>query len=93
MAIFELVNLHLDRATENSIDAELQKGGYWIGWQASNDSRLYGNIQHKMSTYRTLVKKHDIPYFIAAFGEFSAAVNLDELNTCLHDSEVSLFSG
>ena len=50
MAIVELVNFHLDRATENSIDAELQKGSYWVGWQASNDSRLYGSIQRKMSS-------------------------------------------
>ncbi len=91
IAIVELINFHLDLATADSIDAELLNRGYWIGWQTSNDVRLYERIQHKMNAYKTLVKKHDIPYVVAVFGEFRAAVNRDELNTCLYSSEYGLF--
>ena len=89
-AIAELTNFHLDRATEDRIERQLQRGNVWLGWLEANDSRLYQSIWHKASAYKALVEEYQVAYIIAVFGEFHAAVNTDELNACL-SSESGLF--
>ena len=91
MAIVELVNFHPDRATEDSIATELQERGLWGGWQQSNERRLYDRIQQKANTYKAVVVACGVSYIIAVFSEFAAAVNADELNTCLSDKETGIF--
>ena len=82
-AVFELTNFHLDKVTEDDIDAKLQTTGVWLHWQEPNDNRLYHSIQRKASTYKAMAERISVPYVVAVFGEFTAAVNLDELNQCL----------
>lgn len=83
-AIVEVVNFHLDRMTENSIEPQRQANEVWVGWQRPNDDRLYQSIQRKANRYQALVQKHKLPYVVALFGEFIAVVNSDELNACLY---------
>lgn len=90
-AIVELINFHLDKATEDSIQGQLHNKGYWMGWQQTNEPRLYGRIQDKANAYKALVEACAVPYIIAVFGEFTAAVNADELNLCLCDERSGLF--
>lgn len=90
-AIVELTNFHLDKTTEDNIKERVQPGGMWMGWQKPNDDRLYNQIWQKAASYKTLVEQYDISYIIAVFGEFTAAVNSDELDQCLFDKEYGLF--
>ena len=89
--IVELTNFHIDKATEDAIEAKRQAGGMWVGWIGRNDDRLYNSIWHKASIYKTLVEECGISYSIAVFGEFPAAVDIDELHRCLFDRESGLF--
>jgi len=53
---------------------------------------LYDRLLGKNQSYKTLVEENNTPYVIALFGEFTAAVNLDELKSCLFDQKVGLFT-
>ena len=63
-----------------------------MNWQEPNHDRLYYSIQRKANTYKTMADEYSVPYVIAVFSEFTAAVNLDELGQCLFDKEFGLFA-
>jgi hypothetical protein len=90
-AIVEVINFHLDRATEGTIESQLQLKNLWVGWQGPNDARLYQRIGDKAIAYKALVEHYCIPYIVALYGEFTAAVHSDELSACLYDPENGLF--
>jgi len=52
---------------------------------------LYQRICNKASRYKAVVEQYDIPYIVALFGEFTAAMNSDELNACLFEEDYGLF--
>lgn len=89
--IVEAINFHVDRATEADIQTQKDLKNSWIGWQGPNDVRLYERIHNKAIHYTALVDQYDIPYIVALYGEFMAAVNFGELNGCLFDNEFGLF--
>ena len=91
MCIVEVTNFHIDRATENDINAQFQAGGVWLGRPSSNVKRLYDRIRHKASSYKVLAHEYGVAYIIALFGELKANVDLEELQECLLDERDGLF--
>lgn len=92
--IVELINFHIDKATENQIEQQLQAGGIAWAWlnKEKSGNRLYDRICDKAEVYKTLVEEHEVPYVIAVFGEFRAAVDWnEELYPCLFDEEFGVF--
>jgi hypothetical protein len=73
------------------MEAQVQaRGMSWV-WPGSSDDRLYASIWGKAGTYKALVELHQVPYVIAVFGRFKAAVDLEEMHECLFDKESGLF--
>jgi len=89
--VIELSNFHLDRRRENQIRERWRTGGIWSGWLGSHEDRLYNVIQSKASAYKGLVNRHAVPYVIAIFGAFEAAVEISEVRGCLFHVETGLF--
>lgn len=90
--IAELTNFHTDKETETEIEEARQTRGEWVGWMPPNDDRLYQIIWGKARVYKALVEKHRVPYVIAVFSEFTAALEIDELHECLFHDETGLFA-
>ena len=90
--IVELVNFHTDRATEDEIKRHRQARGIWCGWTGSHTNRLYDRLWEKASKYTQLVEQLGVAYVIALFGEFTANIDLAEVQDCLSDTEKGLFS-
>jgi len=89
--IVELMNFHIDKATEDDIKAQRQAKRIWVGWPGSNYDRLYNCLWDKACIYRALVDKYQVPYVIAVFGEFTTNVDPEELQKCLFDEKSGLF--
>ncbi len=89
--IVELTNFHTDKETETEIQEAKQSKGVWVGWMPPNDERLYQIIWGKARVYKALVEKYRVPYVIAVFSEFTAALDIDELHSCLFHDETGLF--
>lgn len=90
--IVELVNFHIDKATENEIEEQLQARGIAWAWLPEKDDRLYRCIWRKVGVYKALVQEHEVPYVIAIFSEFKAPVDWEEeLYPSLVNEESSLF--
>jgi hypothetical protein len=88
----ELTNFHIDRGTENEIEEQLQARGIGWVWPGPNDDRLYHCIWYKAQVYKALIEEYQVPYVIAVFGEFRAAVDYEEeLCPCLLNEEFGLF--
>jgi hypothetical protein len=90
--IVELANFHVDKATEDKIGRHLQARRIWVGWTGSRSDRLYAQIWDKASKYKRLVEQEGVAYVIALYGEFTAAVDLEDVRECLFDKEKGLFS-
>jgi hypothetical protein len=93
-AILELTNFHVDKTTETEIEEQLHARGIALAWRdahTNNRDRLYYSIWHKMQVYQALVQELEIPYIVAVFGEFSAAIDEEEVHACLLGSESGLF--
>jgi hypothetical protein len=89
--IVELTNFHTKQNIESEMKQAFKHKGLWVGWMPQNDNRLYKSISHKAGVYKDLVGRRRIPYVIALYGDFFAAVDVDELHLCLADGETSLF--
>jgi hypothetical protein len=93
--IVELTNFHIDKATEDEIEAQMKARGVTGVWRDENKDnvdRLYHCIWHKAQVYRILVEKLRVPYVVAVFGEFRAAIDFEEeVCPCLFDDEFGLF--
>lgn len=90
--IVELINFHIDRVTENVLKREMEVGRIWCDWVQPNNDRLYQRIWGKADIYEKLAKKHNVPYVVAVFGEFTAAVELEEVHQCLFEDHGGLFN-
>jgi hypothetical protein len=89
--IVELANFHVDRTTEDEIRRQSQGRGLCCYWPDSKAGRLYEQIWGKASKYRRLVEQENFAYVIALFGEFTACVDLEEIQECLFDKDKGLF--
>lgn len=90
--IVELTNFHIDKATENEIEEQLQARGIAWVWLGQNDDRLYHCMWHKAQVYKALVEEHKVPYVIAVFSEFKAPIDWqEELYPSLFNEDFGLF--
>jgi hypothetical protein len=89
--IIELVNFHPDAETSSDIVSQISQSGIWCNFQKPNTERLYHVVWDKASKYKSLARKYDLPYVVSVFGVFTAAVELEELDECLLDTEAGLF--
>jgi hypothetical protein len=91
-AIVELVNFHNESRIERAMKKTQEERGIWTGWMPDNTRRLFSRLAEKASTYRDIVETRQIPYVVAVFSEFTAAVDEDELVECLMRPNYDLFS-
>ncbi len=90
--IVELVNFHVDKATEDEIKQHWRAKATRCGPIGAQSDRLYARIREKASGYKGLVERARVAYVIALFGEFTADVDEEEVRQCLYDEEGGLFS-
>jgi hypothetical protein len=95
IGIVELTNFHIDKATENEIEEQLQARGiawYWRDENKDNADRLYHCIWHKAQVYKVLLEKLRVPYIIALSPESQAAIDFkEEVCPCLFEEKTGLF--
>lgn len=93
--IVELTSFHIDKATENEIEEQLRARGVGWAWRDANKDnvdRLYHSLWYKAQVYQDLVRDLGVPYIVAVFGEFRAAIDFEEeVCPCLLDEEFGLF--
>lgn len=92
--IVELTSFHIDKATQNEIEEQMHARGIAVVWRDQNKpnvERLYHVIERKASVYRSLIQKLQIPYVVGVFGEFTVAVDFEEVCLCLLDEKTGLF--
>jgi hypothetical protein len=94
IGVVELVNFHVDKATEDEIDRQWKDESIAAVWRDANKSnveRLYHCIWRKAQVYLRLVEKLTVPYVIAVFADLRAALDLEEVRTCLFNDGSGIF--
>lgn len=91
-AVLELTNFHMDRETENAIKRKGEARQIWVGWMKPNNERLYQRLQEKADAYERIVVEKNIPYIIAVFGDFFAALGIDEVREVVFKDYGGLFN-
>ena len=93
--IVELTSFHIDAVTEKEIEEQMHAGSmtqYWRDQNKDNVERLYHSMWRKAGVYSSLVEKLKVPYIVAVFGEFKAAIDFAEVCFCLFDEKTGLFA-
>jgi len=90
--IVELINFHVDMATDIDIEEQLRsKGIAWV-WLPHSDERLYDRVWRKAQAYKALVEALQVAYVIAIFSDFKVPVHWEEeLYPSLTGAEDGLF--
>lgn len=96
VGIVELVNFHIDKITEVEIEAEEKsRKGFISYYPEKNDpnyERLYSHIQEKAIKYKGLIESVKVPYVVALYGDFMAAIDPENVQSLLFNGESALFS-
>ena len=89
--IVDVVTLH----QRYDIDADISRGlgmnGIWTGWITVPPEHVFSKIEAKATQYSSLVKELGVPYVVAVFGEFTASINLLDVEHVLYDFHGGLF--
>lgn len=92
--IVDLINLHIDKRTENQIEQQRRARGravYWRDANKDNISRLRQWLAEKADCYQGLVEKLDIPYVVSVFGDFRVDLDDDDIARCLFEGSQNFF--
>ena len=92
--IIELVNFHIDNATEKQIQAHREKSRMFVFWRDQNKDnldRLHQSILLKIQKYRKLASELKIPYIISLYIDFKITVDIDEVKECIFEKGINLF--
>jgi hypothetical protein len=96
IGIVELVNFHIDKITEDEIEAEKKAGKQCIPYHPEENDpgyeRLYSRIQEKATKYKGLIESVKVPYVVALYGDIIAAIDTEDVQNLLYSGESVLFS-
>jgi hypothetical protein len=86
--IVEVRNFHTtDAAINSAIHAEIASQPWTFIYQPDHTERLHEKLEEKSSKYRDIVAEHDVPYVVALFGAFDAAVSPDQVDRSLYGDQ------
>jgi len=91
--IVELVNFHIDKATEHEIEEQSKTKDivfFWRDQNKDNVDRLYHCIWDKIQVYKVLAKKLKVSYIVAVFIDFIVEIDFEEIQTCLFNKDSGL---
>ena len=95
-SIVELLNFHIDQATNQYIMEQRKTKQVAVSWQDANKNnlgRLLSRIQQKIDQYASLVRELKISYAIAIFTRIEVDIDFDEdLLPRLMNEEAGLFT-
>ncbi len=95
VAIVEMVYHHIDNKTNGDILDQLKEGKKFLAYFPNgNDpeyNRLYSQIQDKASKYKDLVAEIKVPYVVAVFIDFTAAIDVQKTRDCMMSGDEPLF--
>ncbi len=89
--VVELVNFHTSKAIEDEINECRAVGRVWVGRIGPHAARLSDRIREKAAKYKRSVEQAKVPYVVSVFSEFTAGLDLEEVQRCLFDEENGLF--
>jgi len=92
--MIELVNFHIDKATEKQIKAHREKSRMFFFWRDQNKDnldRLHQSILLKIQKYRKLASELKIPYIISLYIDFMITVDIDEVKESIFEKGINLF--
>ena len=90
-AIVELVNFHPAKSVEDSIMEHRDAGQVWVGRVGPHGDRLQDRLEEKAAVYKSLVTTLNVPYVVAVFSEFIAALEMEDVLPHLLEPVTGLF--
>lgn len=93
--IVDLMNLHIDKKTENEIGQQRRARGravYWRDANKDNVGRLHQLLVLKAEHYQDLVDKLSIPYAVSVFADYCFAMDDGDMTTCFFNPRYNFFS-
>lgn len=90
--IVDVVTLHQRRSTDVEIGASISAGRAWAGWVTIPPDHILSKLDQKVGSYRRLASSLNLPYTIAAFSEFTASLDPEEVSHVLYKHQGGLLA-
>ena len=90
--ILDVVTVHQRRVVDKDIASALSKGEIWSGWISIPQDHIYSKLEQKAQKYSSMVESLRVPYVVAVFGEFTASIDPEEVESVLYSHHGGLFA-
>jgi hypothetical protein len=90
--VVDVVTLHQRRVTESAISTAVAKHKLWTGWLTVPNGHIYSKLEAKASAYARLTESAQVPFTIAAFGEFTASIEPEDVREVCNVHAGGMFS-
>jgi hypothetical protein len=90
--IVDVVTLHQRRSTDIEIGASFCAGRAWAGWVTIRPDHILSKLDQKVGSYRRLASLRNLPYTVAAFSEFTASLDPEEVSHVLYEHHGGLLA-
>lgn len=82
--IVDVMTLHQRYEKEREITTSIRATSRWDGWISVPSDHIYRKLSDKAGQYSALARRVQVPYVLAAFGEFLASISPEEVEQVLY---------
>jgi hypothetical protein len=83
MELIDVLTLHQRHDKDVEISAAIRAERLWAGWITVPPDHIFRKLNDKAGQYSGLARQIGIPYVLAAYGEFTAAIDPQEIEQVL----------
>jgi hypothetical protein len=82
--LVDVVTLHQRNEKEREITTSIRSTNRWDGWFTIPPDHIYRKLNDKAGQYSALARRAQVPYVLAAFGEFLASISPEDVEHVLY---------
>jgi hypothetical protein len=83
--LIDVVTIHQRNEKKREITTSVSASSRWDGWATIPPDHIYQKLTAKAGQYSALVRRVQVPYVLAVFGEFLASISPEEVSHVLLD--------
>jgi hypothetical protein len=90
--VVDVVTFHQRKDKEREITTDLRSTDRWTGWITIPPDHSYRKLSDKAGQYAALARRTQVPYVLAAFGDFLASLDPEDLKHVLYTQHGGWFA-
>ena len=90
--VVDVVTFHQRNEKEREITTAIRSTDSWSGWITIPPDHIYRKLSDKAGQYAALARRNQVPYVLAAFGDFLASLAPEDIEHVLYTQHGGWFA-